>query len=202
MKKHVRLLFPTVLYESEINLSDNDLNSLKSEEFYRNADNNGWATKTDIHKSYKSLMHEIDSHVDFYCKNVLRMSQETTLSCCGSWINKHDIGDFAHNHYHPNSMISGILYLDIPQKSGDTIFSSHTINMFGRFFNPVFEEENKYNSCFQSINVKNNMLLIFPSILQHSVPISESQKPRYTFAFDYIPTGKIITHTNKITITV
>jgi len=199
--RHVKLLFPTVLYQSEVNVFDDELSSLKSEKFSRNCHNNGWITQKNIHKSYTSIISEIDSHVDFYCKEVLKMNQDTTMSCCGAWVNKHDKGDFAQYHYHSNSMISGILYLDVPEQSGGLEFLPH-INMFGHFFKPNFVEENGLNSYVEKIDVENNMLLLFPSTVQHSVPFSRSEESRYTLAFDYIPTGRIITGENEITITV
>ena len=201
VKRQVKLLFPVVLYQSEVSVSNDELISLKSENFFRNTCNNAWITPTDIHKSYKSLISEIDRHVDFYCKEVLKMTQDTTMSCCGAWVNKHDKKDFAQRHYHSNSMISGVLYLDVPEQSGGIEFLPH-MNMFGHFFEPKFVEDNGLNHPYQNIDVKNNMLLLFPSTVQHSVPLNKSEESRYTFAFDYVPTGRIISGENEITITV
>jgi hypothetical protein len=187
----VKLLFPTVLYQTNLELKKKEIDAIKAESYERNGQNNGWVTKrTDLHLKYKSLMSTIDKHVEIYCKEVLQMV-DNDLSCCISWVNKLSKGDAAPRHAHTYSMVSGVLYLDVPENSGDIVFYAPNM-MFGNFFRITTAKENDFNSGLnvsKVINIKTGLLLLFPSVLEHSVIPNESNKDRYSLAFDYTCVG-------------
>ena len=203
---NIELLFPTVLYVDKIDLTDDLIESLKSESLKRTGKNNGWFTDTNLQKKrkYRRLISQIDNHVEIYCKDVMKMRRDIKFSCCGAWANVHDPGDWAHDHYHPNSFISGVLYLDIPVGSGPITFSenSYRTNNFGPFFFMDYEEFNPLNASNVEFMPERGTIYLFPSTLVHSVSQNATNQRRYSFAFDYMPTGKLKTANNEITISV
>lgn len=199
-------LFPTLLYKEEIEIPESIISLFPKETFKRNTPNNGWLSRRNFHQdsSYEPLMKIIDQHVEIFIKDIYKMSEDINLQCCGSWINLHkNKTDWAQEHWHPNAMISGVLYLDAPPLSAGITFHSDRSrsHLFGWFFDPKYTEKNRYNSSIATIPVKTGTLLLFPSTLAHSVSINKGNVNRYSFAFDYIPVGTIKTFTNKITIT-
>ncbi|MGB0903241.1 hypothetical protein, partial [Halocynthiibacter sp.] len=104
-------LFPTIAYKEQIEIPDSVVAAYKEEKLYRNGHNNGWMSSVGKHKDekYAPLISIIDKHVENYLK-YLNLHQR--VKCCGAWINMHNNKDWAQEHYHQNSMISGIVYLD------------------------------------------------------------------------------------------
>ena len=83
-------------------------------------------------------------------------------------------------HYHPNSIVSGALYLNVDDSCYLTF---HNPNPY-IYFTDIVE----YNSCnyqWQKYYVKNGDLILFPSWLRHSVPSNPTEK-RYTISFNTI----------------
>jgi uncharacterized protein (TIGR02466 family) len=201
-------LFATPLYKAHIEIPIDVSVACKSEKYYRNTSNNGWMTTKNIHheSDYFPLMKIIDSHVQEYAYNFLEISEETKFSCCGSWINLHanveNKIDWAPEHWHPNSMISGVVYLDAPPGSGGIKFhcNQHRTHLFGSFFDLKFSKKNRFNTYDLTIPVQTGMIVLFPSTLIHSVPPNTRSIKRYSFAFDYIPVGVMDTSLNQLTI--
>ena len=109
-----------------------------------------------------------------------------------SWAVRHKKGDEAGQHNHANALLSGILYTQADQKSGDVLFTKER-NYFNLFNDQVlqvpFTEGNDYNAEGWAITPKTNMILLFPSHLRHEVYPSESDNDRYCVAFNYFPFG-------------
>ena len=200
-KAEIHTLFPTILYKSYIEIPEIVLNNFRSEKFIRNDD--AWNSRQDLHrkKIYKPLIQIIDKHVNNYCNDILKMSSDFNLSCNGAWMNLHKEGDFASPHHHSNSMVSGVLYLDVPKGSAPFVAQGnpYQTNMFGPFFRPNYTQYTHFNSEQMSFDVENGMLMLFPSTLIHSVPPNLSgDTGRYSFGFDYIPVGDLRTAENWI----
>ena len=62
------------------------------------------------------------THAQHFIHDVLDVSQEAKFEMTNSWSSKHIKGDESGPHNHANSMLSGILYLQTDDKSGDVLF--------------------------------------------------------------------------------
>jgi len=90
-----------------------------------------------------------------------------------SWMNCTTTGEWHHPHAHPNSFISGVFYIDCDD--------SDSINFVKREYNQITvvpKEYTLYNSSSWNVKTEKNMLLIFPSSLDHAV--SQITKPNHT----------------------
>lgn len=118
---------------------------------------------------------------------VLKHDNESEIYITQSWINLAKKGDYHHTHNHPNSILSGVFYLRTVDNDAiilDNSFRAPQIR-------PSLKEFNEFNSTIYTQNVKDNMLIIFPSNLYHSVPTVKKDQIRISLAFNTFVKGKI-----------
>jgi len=102
--------------------------------------------------------------VNEYFKKVVNPNKDTKIYITISWVNTIENGKSHHMHYHPNSIISGVLYLDTCEE--DTIsFINPQKDMFGNF---NFSEHSNIPGEWM-FPATTGKLLIFPSTLEHYV---------------------------------
>ena len=124
------------------------------------------------------------SSVNQYLVSVLNPMNSISIYITQSWININQKDDYHHKHTHPNSFISGVFYIET---SNTDSIEFHTKNEW------LFEFETKEFSHTNSFNwnypVKKNTLLLFPSYLEHSVPINHNSTNRISLSFNTFFTG-------------
>lgn len=137
----------------------------------------------DIPNCIKDLKHNIQNHLNIF---KIKMNINSNIELGNMWININEYKDSNITHSHPGSILSGVFYIKIPKNSGPI-----------KFFNPFAEQINvnlknqiitKYqpNNCSEfSIFPKENMLILFPSWLQHCVmPNMNKTKNRISISFN------------------
>jgi uncharacterized protein (TIGR02466 family) len=90
-----------------------------------------------------------------------------------SWMNCTKSGEWHHQHAHPNSFISGVFYIECDD--------SDSIDFVKRAYNQITvvpKEWTLYNSPNWNFKTEKNLLLLFPSSLEHTV--SQITKPNHT----------------------
>jgi len=105
-----------------------------------------------------------------------------------SWLNYTQPQQFHHQHEHPNSIVSGVLYINA-DKLNDTI----------KFYKKDYRQinlgavtsYNLYNSESWWFAVESYDLLLFPSSLTHAVEQKVGNNTRTTLAFNTFITGKL-----------
>ena len=203
-------LFPTTVYKNNIinDFTEDCIDNLKGEEYIRTPLDNGWITKKlDLHKDdkYNDLFGAIDYHVNYFAKEILKIKDDIDLVCISSWVTMNIGSDYAQDHIHASSMISGVLYLDAPPGSAPINFHGdiNKNNTFGTFFPIQYSEFNQLNSNTYRVDVESGIMVLFPSSLRHSVrPNSDSSIKRYVLSFDYIPVGVLNAGPTKISLNV
>ncbi len=111
---------------------------------------------------------------------------ECNLFITQSWINFSDKGQHHPPHLHSNSFYSAVLYVKVSE--GDSIIFH---NLASSNFDMDSTHHGLFNSKTWSIPVKDNLLLIFPSSLFHSVPTVEHSKLRVSLSFNTFIKGEI-----------
>ena len=111
------------------------------------------------------------------------------------WANRNPKGSKHHEHVHPNSIISGVMYFQINEKLPPISFSKERQD--GIKLNP--EKYNHMNSESFMLPCKPGELILFPSSLKHSVPINQGDEDRIsvsfnTFCIDAIGSEQSLTH--------
>ena len=112
------------------------------------------------------------------------------LKVVQSWGNKSAIGQYHTEHSHPNSFVSGIIYLN-DSESG-TIFNVDNIWTNASYSNIRLwhPDSDNHKIYYQQPAIAGDMV-IFPSSLNHGVDINRSDDVRYTISFNAFPSGKI-----------
>ena len=203
-------LFPTTLYKNNIinDFTKDCIDNLRGEEYIRTPADNGWISKKqDFHNDdkYADLFGAIDFHVNYFAKQILKIKDDIDLVCMSSWVTMNSGSDYAQDHIHASSMISGVLYLDAPPGSAPINFHGdlYKRNTFGTFLPIEYSEQNQFNSNSYRVDVESGIIVLFPSNLRHSVrPNSDSSIKRYAMSFDYIPVGVLNAGSTKITLNV
>jgi uncharacterized protein (TIGR02466 family) len=120
----------------------------------------------------------IEEQLEHYCKNIL--ISENPVLITQSWLNKAVKGKSHHYHTHPNSVISGVFYIN---------FSKDTPPI--EFFRPqtaqiLLSTKTPNNFSAQSFKprIQAGDLILFPSSLPHSVPENQSDTTRYSLSFN------------------
>ena len=197
MKEELLQLFPIPLlivpYEESI---DKELAYLKTIS-YREQQNNGNYRSNDSYllrnEELKNVKNFLGESVDKFTKNVLQSKQRLVITQC--WANRNPKGSKHHEHVHPNSIISGVMYFQINEKLPPIQFSK--ANQDGMKLDPI--KYNHVNSESFLLPCKPGELILFPSSLKHSVPINQGNEDRIsvsfnTFSIDTIGSEQALTH--------
>lgn len=118
------------------------------------------------------------------------------LSFTSIWANKNSRMSSHHKHRHPNSIISGIYYVNDDYKGGETVFymndpwyKIHNEGYVQLSSVPLPNKELTYR-----INPKSGLLILFPSYIYHSVGPVIIGSDRYTISFNTFVEGNVGNH--------
>ena len=103
------------------------------------------------------------------------------------WININGYKDSNRRHHHPESIISGVFYVKVPDKSSKLRFFHPSVDLMSRDWGlNVNLKCNKYTSSIWEILPEEGKLLLFPSWLEHEVDQNLSQEKRISISFNLI----------------
>lgn len=190
-------LFPTPVYQTDLDLDvTNLIESINKEnlEFiqseYNIASKNTDVLDLDI---FSGLKKNILYHLEHFLKEI--GFKYETVFVTTSWLNINPPGGRHHTHNHPNSLISGVYYLDVPENSGNMVFHKTP----SQLIDPADEENlTKFSSDSCEMQSCTNRLFMFPSHVYHSVLPNMSRYHRMGLSFNSFITGNIGSFTNRI----
>ena len=137
------------------------------------------------YKWIKKCLMEVKNELNLQC---------TRMEITQSWANTAENGDAMWSHTHPNSFMSGILYLS--NSNASTIFSMDNIwiNYFNNNSHTIklkYEDHDGTLVHHKQKTVEGD-LIVFPSNLVHTVDEhSIDDYDRYTISFNSFPAGVI-----------
>ena len=103
------------------------------------------------------------------------------------WININGYKDSNRRHHHPESIISGVFYVKVPDKSSKLRFFHPSVNLMVRDWGLNVDFKcNKYTSSIWEIFPEDGKLLLFPSWLDHEVDQNLSQEKRISISFNLV----------------
>ena len=189
-------IFSFPIYTSNVNsIYNEELNYIKNLDFDSSPDGQNWSKNKCILDEFilSRLKKMIDEHVENFTKNVLHVSNKIEFYLTNSWVVKNNPGASGNDHLHNNSIISGVLYLDVCENSGNLIF-----NRYG-FVSPIFptsvdldfDEYNMLNTKDFVVSPKNGDVVLFPSQMIHRSLPNASKNERYCLSFNYFVRGEI-----------
>lgn len=180
------LLFSIPVFESEVNVSDEIVEYSKSLSSNRTLNDNAFISNEMNVLSleeFKELKEQIGKNVLQFLCDVCKVETNIKVEITSSWVNVHKKGDWAQSHRHMNSVLSGVVYLEVPENSGDIIFES-PMQLFGPTLIFKYQSNNILNRDEYLFTPKKNKLYLFPSHLKHSVLQNLSNDDRISLAFN------------------
>jgi len=132
----------------------------------------------------------IDSQIYVYKKNILKMRDDNEIYITQSWANKAKKDDFHPHHKHPNSMLSGVLFVTGNEGEEMPPIRFHRTNDLLPL-EVEFEEYNEFNNGIRWIGMEKGKLVVFPSVLIHDVGKNETNVERVTLSFNTFVSGTI-----------
>jgi len=114
-----------------------------------------------------------------------------------SWLTTSNRGEGSSLHCHKNSFWSCVYYFqeDYPEGSGGILFDNpNTVAMDFYFQNSDIQNVNPNNSMACTFKPEPNLMLAFPSYLNHQVLTHNNNKPRKSLAFNVVPVGQYGEH--------
>jgi uncharacterized protein (TIGR02466 family) len=122
--------------------------------------------------------------VEEYFYGLMETARDTEIYITGSWINSTARGQSHRAHTHPNSILSGTMYID-----GDYFTTRFMTNPSLMEFQ--YTNYNLWNSKHQVLEFDKGDVCIFPGELSHAVDTYTGDKPRITIAWNTFVRGVI-----------
>lgn len=194
MEVKVLKVFPKAIMHMtmERDFTENEINFIMSK-YNHLLENMGNNSSEDMHilrhEPLTDLKKFIQKSLDMYFLHIYqpKTPKNARLTLTQSWLNFTKPGEHHHVHTHPNSIISGCLYISA-QKGLDMItFQNRDIPQF----QIETENINEFNSLELNVPVATKDIVLFPSNMLHRVPDTESTDMRISLAFNSFFRGKI-----------
>jgi uncharacterized protein (TIGR02466 family) len=192
MEAIINSIFPTPVYISKINreLTNKELSFINKTKLdvYKNEGN---TTSNDNyilnHKSFKNLKEELDLRVKDYFDKVISPANNITPYITQSWLNYTETNQYHHKHTHPNSLVSGVFYINCDDKFDKIKFFKEGYQTI----KPEIKDWNLWNSEAWWFAVKTGDIILFPSSLTHMVENKEGTNTRISLAFNVFIKGTV-----------
>ena len=140
------------------------------------------------HDPMTTIKQEITSALQLYLDEVIKPKDDVKPYITQSWLNYTDENQYHHKHAHPNSFLSGVMYVNAdPEKDKITFFNDSMYKQIKLF--P--KEWNLYNAESWFFTVKPGDIVVFPSSLIHMVEQKAGNNIRTSLAFNSFLRGAI-----------
>jgi len=183
----IHSLFPNPVYISYINrkFTKKELDFVNNQKNKCN-NNEGNISTTDKYILNKIELKQINQFIKNECKNyldkVICPKNNIELYVTQSWLNYTKKNQYHHQHSHPNSIISGVLYFDSDKENDKIKF----LNTKYQQISPEINDNkfNLWNSTSWWFPVETGQLIMFPSHINHQVDNKKGNNTRISLAFN------------------
>ncbi len=135
----------------------------------------------------KDIKDHYQFYVNYYMDKVYAPKNDVEVYITQSWMNYTKTGQYHHKHAHPNSWISGCIYINTDREKDRITFYNDKYN---RIDLPT-ENFNPFNSSSWWFSVGTGDIVIFPSYLTHMVEQTTSTDTRVSIAINTFLKGYI-----------
>ena len=192
MEATINGIFPTPIYISKLNreLTNKELSFI--DKINLNTYNNeGNTTSNDNyilnHKLFKDLKTDLDLRVKDYFEKVISPTDAITPYITQSWLNYTETNQYHHKHAHPNSLVSGVFYINCHEELDKIKFFKDDY----KTIKPEIKNWNIWNSESWWFSVKTGDIVLFPSSLTHCVEVKQGTNTRISLAFNVFIKGTV-----------
>jgi uncharacterized protein (TIGR02466 family) len=188
--------FPTpVLLSEKYQFSEHELELLRTGPWKANRQGNKTSSSSAVleDSGLQALKEFIKEQLSIYLHEVIGLSEDARFRITQSWTNLNPTGTSHHMHKHPNSIVSGVLFVEGESCPLTLVRDSGIFGSFSFRFK-------KGKSSLERLKIENEegRLILFPSALRHEVEANSSAKLRYSLAFNTFFTGEC-GNKNKLT---
>lgn len=183
-------IFPTPIYTNKLDreFTKKEINFFEKEKKHKNVGNSASDNNYILNnKELKHLKQELDFIVVDYYKKIISLNDNASPYITQSWLNWTTENEFHHRHSHPNSIVSGVLYINADENYDKIDF----FNTRYEEFHIKEKETNVFNGKNASLKVSNGLVVLFPSYVQHAVNIKQGNNVRVSLAFNTFIKGII-----------
>ncbi|MDT8429812.1 MAG: TIGR02466 family protein [Pseudomonadales bacterium] len=129
----------------------------------------------------------LQSHLDNFFRITFNTANEVSLQITQSWLTRSLKGQSHHPHTHPNSIISGALYINLAARDGITFFR----NEDNLWYELIRKEETYYNASRYFIATAVGDVVLFPSHIRHGVHAVSEDIERISLSFNTFFSGEL-----------
>jgi len=185
-------LFSIPLLVDDIKIDDNIKSLIMNENYKLMLNDNSYISENTYllnESKYLNIKNAINEKVLDYLRNCICVKSHIEFYMTNSWAVKNDPSNWCISHSHANSLLSGVLYLQTDENTGDIVFERENNSIFPNVIDIEYENWNLINSKSWTIKPKDDMFLLFPSHLKHLVRVNKSKMTRYSIAFNFFTKG-------------
>jgi len=179
---NLELLFPTPVAFFDLEIKEEERSFLLDQKRRPNEGNQSSVENYLLRKpEMERLAAAVEEKVVEYAKEVWKAEVDPFVT--QSWLNWTKPGQYHHKHAHPNSLYSGVLYVDVEDDRDRIYFYQEGYKQL----KPTYSEWNRWNSESWWLPIKRDQIVIFPSSLTHmvqTVPGEVIGKERVSLAFN------------------
>ena len=192
MEANINGIFPTPIYISKLNkkLTPLELKFVdKSKKDSHKNEGNIVSNNNYIlnEKPFANIKKELDLKVQDYFDKVISTTDAITPYITQSWLNYTETNQYHHKHAHPNSLVSGVFYINCHEEYDKIKF----FNDRYQTIKPEVKDYNIWNSETWWFTVKTGDVILFPSSLTHMVETKQGDNTRISLAFNVFIKGTV-----------
>jgi len=169
---NISSIFPCPVYtvNRDSNLTpkeETEIRKIVKEGMYKNTGNSTSNNSYIFNDKLKNIKQFCEQQLKIYVREVINPKKELDFYITQSWLNINKPGESHHEHFHPNSIISGVFYISTEEDDKITFGDPNT-----KLKEMIQLEQNEYNvwnSATWFFPVNNSKLILFPSWLDHKV---------------------------------
>ncbi len=135
----------------------------------------------------QSIAAALQESINQHFKTVFNTSNKVSLKVTQSWLTLTRKGESHHSHVHPNSVLSGALYINTAEEDGINFYRDQRAN----WFELLREQETYHNAYRYFIPVSIGDILLFPSDLDHGVREVVDDIERVSLSFNTFFDGEL-----------
>ena len=190
MKVIKEYIFPTVAHVFDNVLEPEHIDSMKEDIIKGSIEKKrgNWQSNPRLHehKKYKALSDKALEAAKYVLNE--QTYEYDTCYITNMWSNILKPGEMHKPHTHSNNLLSGVFYVQSDEGANIQMYDPRPQADVLRPQPKKYTKENSSIWFFPSIT---NRMILFPSWLQHLVPINQSKNDRISIAFNFMLKGKI-----------